>query len=622
MTMSEISEVEPVGTLFQDGQRRVAALGFGDAVAQGLDLGDHHCPHIGVVLHHQHAFRSARQGRRGGRRTGGRPPGARQEELYGRSPAPGALQADRAARLVHETVNHAEAKAGAVPGALGGEERLEGARLRGLVHAAAGVDHLDQHMIARRLLGRARRGIAHGQGQRAAVGHGVARIVGEVDDGAVELRGIDLDRPQSPRDLDVEHDLLADGALEEPRHVVDALADIEAPGIERLAARECQQAARQLGAALGAGERGFDQLGRLGIVVATVGQQVEIADDDRQVVVEVVRQPAGELADGLHALDLAQALLHADPFGDVDAHRHRPAAQRAVVGDVQDPAVGHPPFGDFPSGALELGQPLGNEGRRRLAGRQGNVAVLDGGRNVLLEPVADREHVRRFEIVAEDLAIVQHQPAIAIEQHDAVGHALDGIGEIVARAGELALGHLALGDVEDEALHRFDLAVADADRVRAVPHPAVGPVGMAHAVFQLERAIGGEIALDGLPDHLAVIGMDQLVVGRRSTDQVPRRKTEQHPAAFADELHGPVAVVAAAIDDAGHVGEQGALETLALGQRLGAFGDAPLQRRVQLLEGLLGLPAPGDVDVDRHRTAARDRVTAQLLCARWAACAR
>ena len=130
---------------------------------------------------------------------------------------------------------------------------------------------------------------------------------------------------------------------------------------------------------------------------------------------------------------------------------------------------------------------------------------------------------------------------------------------------------------------------------------------MSHAVFELERAIGGEVPLDRLPDHLAVVGMDQLVVSRRSADQVLRGDAEQHPAAFAHELHGPVAVVPAAIDDARHVGEQGALEAFAFGERLGALGDAPLQRRVQFLEVLLGLPARGDVDVDRHRTAARDR---------------
>ena len=50
-----------------------------------------------------------------------------------------ALQGDVAAGLLHETVDHAEAKPGAAAGGLGGEERLEGAALDGLGHALAGV---------------------------------------------------------------------------------------------------------------------------------------------------------------------------------------------------------------------------------------------------------------------------------------------------------------------------------------------------------------------------------------------------------------------------------------------------------------------------------------------------
>ena len=53
---------------------------------------------------------------------------------------------------------------------------------------------------------------------------------------------------------------------------------------------------------------------------ANLAQHVEIADDDRQQVVEVVRQSAGKLADRLHLLRLAQLLallLRLAPFGQV-----------------------------------------------------------------------------------------------------------------------------------------------------------------------------------------------------------------------------------------------------------------------------------------------------------------
>ena len=53
---------------------------------------------------------------------------------------------------------------------------------------------------------------------------------------------------------------------------------------------------------------------------ADLAQHVEIADDDRQQVVEVVRQTAGELADRLHLLRLTQLValrLRLAPFGQV-----------------------------------------------------------------------------------------------------------------------------------------------------------------------------------------------------------------------------------------------------------------------------------------------------------------
>ena len=71
---------------------------------------------------------------------------------------------------------------------------------------------------------------------------------------------------------------------------------------QRLPTGERQQLPRQLGAALDGGTGGIDPLRR-----ATVGlhqrlQQLQIAGDHLQHVVEVVRHAAGELADGLKLL--------------------------------------------------------------------------------------------------------------------------------------------------------------------------------------------------------------------------------------------------------------------------------------------------------------------------------
>jgi hypothetical protein len=50
-----------------------------------------------------------------------------------------------------------------------------------------------------------------------------------------------------------------------------------------------------------------------------VGQELGHPDDDREDVVEVVRDAAGELADRLHLLRLAQLALERDPLGHVAA---------------------------------------------------------------------------------------------------------------------------------------------------------------------------------------------------------------------------------------------------------------------------------------------------------------
>ena len=46
-------------------------------------------------------------------------------------------------------------------------------------------------------------------------------------------------------------------------------------------------------------------------------QELQIADDDGEQIVEIVGDAAGELAHGLHLLRLAELLLHLPALGDV-----------------------------------------------------------------------------------------------------------------------------------------------------------------------------------------------------------------------------------------------------------------------------------------------------------------
>ena len=59
-----------------------------------------------------------------------------------------AFDGDVAAELLHHAVHRGQAKAAALARRLGREERLEDPLPRGLVHAAAGVAHVERHVGA------------------------------------------------------------------------------------------------------------------------------------------------------------------------------------------------------------------------------------------------------------------------------------------------------------------------------------------------------------------------------------------------------------------------------------------------------------------------------------------
>ena len=94
----------------------------------------------------------------------------------------------------------------------------------------------------------------------------------------------------------------AERALQQLGHPVDQRGDVHGLRLELLAAREGEQAGGERGAALGAVDGAVEQSAELRIVGQTLAQQVEVAEDRGQQVVEVVREPAGQLADAFHLL--------------------------------------------------------------------------------------------------------------------------------------------------------------------------------------------------------------------------------------------------------------------------------------------------------------------------------
>ena len=145
---------------------------------------------------------------------------------------------------------------------------------------------------------------AGGEGQAAAVRHGVARVQGEVEDRELELVGIDAHQREPILELHIDLDDGAERAPQHLHHAVDEARHVHRLGPQLLAPREGEHALGQGRAALGGLDRGIDQRLARDPVGHVARHEVEIAEDRHQHVVEIVREPARELAEALELLHL------------------------------------------------------------------------------------------------------------------------------------------------------------------------------------------------------------------------------------------------------------------------------------------------------------------------------
>ena len=221
------------------------------------------------------------------------------------------VEPDLTAGLAREAVNHRQAEAGAFAHRLGGEERLEHLGHEVGRHAGAGVGHADAEVLPRRHVVLAGTDLVHPpvgglDGDAAAIRHGVARVDAEVQQGVLQLARVDQSWPDSRQAHHFQMDMRADRTADELLHVGDQAVHVRGLGVEGLAPGEGEEAVRQgsgaLGRALGhrhvAVEVAHAALRHSGL------HQLQRAGDAGQQVVEVVRQPTGQLPDRLHLLGL------------------------------------------------------------------------------------------------------------------------------------------------------------------------------------------------------------------------------------------------------------------------------------------------------------------------------
>ena len=160
--------------------------------------------------------------------------------------------------------------------------------------------------------------------------HRVAGVDDEIDDHLLELVEVGLDQPQVAAVDDVELDRLADQPAQQHLQFRQHVVELQRLRAQRLPAREGEQLPHQPRRAIGVLLDLHDVLeGRIGRPV--IGeQQVGIADDRGQHIVEVVRDAAGELADRLHLLALGEILLQRALLGGVEREDGRARALVAL----------------------------------------------------------------------------------------------------------------------------------------------------------------------------------------------------------------------------------------------------------------------------------------------------
>lgn len=225
-----------------------------------------------------------------------------------------AFHADGAAALLDDAVDGGEAQAGAAPGALGGEEGLEDARLGFPIHAAAGIGDAELHVPAGEELGAIDAVAARqllllgGDGKRAAGGHGIARVHAEVQDHLLQLAFIRAHPGIGGGGIELDADVFADDALEELFQIEDERIEIENDGLEELLAAEGEELAGEAGGLL-AGLADEPNLLARALALYLQLQHFGIADDGGEEIVEIVGHAAGQPPDGLQLLRVAEQVL-------------------------------------------------------------------------------------------------------------------------------------------------------------------------------------------------------------------------------------------------------------------------------------------------------------------------
>ncbi len=455
----------------------------------------------------------------------------------------------------------------------------------------------------------------------------VARIDHQVQHGGLELGRVGIRRRQAWLDLDVEIDLLAERAAEQGGALADAFADIDLFDQQRLPAREGEQAGGELGAALGRGLDAGEIALRPLVGPEPAAEQREVADDDGEQVVEIMRDAAGELPDGFEPLRVGEPAFDALPLGLVAAaadDADDPVGRRVEHRD--EDGLDEDGFAADIDGALHgQGAGVGERAHQRRGGGAGSVRR----QHLLGRASGEFRLVEAEELFGGGIDRLVDEPRAGLDPHDdqrvraelEIGaEALLALGQLLGARhhfgleprlalAQQALGFQPLGRVDggaDQADRPAVLELAPRGRVQPA-EAAIGPQHPEHLVVAHRLGTGAGL---GRREAGAVVGMQQRqavqTVGRPERG-IAAVEVEQmlRPGALAgDEVDLPGADLADLLGE-----QQPSFAGLGPAEGRFLFGGAGAQAGRGVAQGLpggggLGESAPG---VGQRRLSAGER---------------
>ena len=123
--------------------------------------------------------------------------------------------------------------------------------------------------------------------EHAAIGHGVSRVDGEVQDRRLKLITVSKDPGQPRRDADFKRDVLGQDAAQHGIEVVKEHFKVVLGGLQRGAAPKGQQLGRECGTTLGRGDDLINQ--RVLFLITGVAQKFRCGQGDGHHIVKVMR---------------------------------------------------------------------------------------------------------------------------------------------------------------------------------------------------------------------------------------------------------------------------------------------------------------------------------------------